>query len=160
MPNCKYHNTCLRKLSRDEKYIIRTQHIKTSTEQRDNSAGKSDWISRSSMPSFDRENCFLCQINSFETVHLISQFSKNEELLNAFKESPVALGIYKIHYERTLDATAGDLKYHTSCWRNIIFKREKRVQTFETSASTLNISTKDAPPQEIDKKDHTFHTFS
>ena len=105
------------------------------------------------MPPFDRENCLLCQNNSFETVHLISQFSKNEELLNAFKESPVALGIYKIHYERTLDATAGDLKYHTSCWRNIIFKREKRGQTSETNASTLNISTKDAPPQEIDKKD-------
>ena len=42
MPNCKYHNTCLRKLSRDEKYIIRAHHIKTSTEQKDNSAGKSD----------------------------------------------------------------------------------------------------------------------
>ena len=105
------------------------------------------------MPTFDRENCFLRKNNSFETVDLISQFSKNEELLNAFKESPVALGIYKINYERTLHATAEDLKYHTSCWRNIIFKREKREQTSETSASTLNISTKDSPQQEIDKKD-------
>ena len=65
----------------------------------------------------------------------------------------MALDIYKIQYERTLDATAGDLKYHTSSWRNIILKREKRKQTSESSASTLNISTIDAPPQEIDKND-------
>ena len=35
----------------------------------------------------------------------------------------------------------------------MIFKREKRKKTTESSASTLNISTKDAPPQAIDKKD-------
>ena len=57
----------------------------------------------------------------------------DSELKMAFRDSPISLGAYKIHYERAADATAGDLKYHSSCWQDIIFKRVKDFDEIKES---------------------------
>ena len=81
-----------------------------------------DRISPSSMSLL---KCFFYQEETSENPHQITQDSKDSELKMAFRDSPISLGTYKIRYERAADATAGDLKYHSSCWRDIIFKRVK-----------------------------------
>ena len=68
---------------------------------------------------------FICQDDISESIHQVSKFSKNYELKTAFQDSPVPLGVYIIRYERSSDEIWGHLKYHTSGWRNIIFKRDK-----------------------------------
>ena len=54
------------------------------------------------------------------------------------KNGPISLGAYKIRYERAADATAGDLKYHSSCWRDIIFKRVKDFDLLKQGTSSSN----------------------
>ena len=154
--DCKYHNSCSRNLSRDEKYITRAQKIKKSSEQENKLTSKSDRISRSSMSFYDKEKCFFCQDDTSESIHQVSQFSKNDELKTAFQDSPVSLGVYKIRYEWSSDATAGDLKYHTSCWRNIIFKRVKEYDLSpESSMSTVSVDTVETSLQETERKSTT-----
>ena len=54
----------------------------------------------------------------------------------------MSLGVYKIRHERSSDGTVGDLKYHTSCWRNIILKRVKEYDVSpESSTSPVSVST-------------------
>ena len=46
----------------------------------------------------------------------------------AFEECPESLALYKIRTSHAFDGMAGDIKYHHSCWRNIIDKRVAEVQ--------------------------------
>ena len=77
---CKYHNSCSRQLSRDEKYILRAQKAHQPSGQKTNDVNcKPDRISRSSMSFFEEVKCFFCQNDTPELTHLVSQFSKSDD---------------------------------------------------------------------------------
>ena len=48
-------------------------------------------------------------------LHECMTEGRNLALKQAFQNCSESLALYKIRYERALDARAGDIKYHTSC---------------------------------------------
>lgn len=59
------------------------------------------------------------------------------ELQNAFAECPESLSLYQIRSLHAFDNIAADIKYHGSCWRDIIDKRVPEIQKSASSSKNL-----------------------
>ena len=85
-------------------------------------------LNRSVVLLFNYEKCLFCQGgNESGVLHDIQADTKDIQLKTAFYECPVALQVYKIRSLGALDAMAGELKYHQSCWNKIIVNRQVEV---------------------------------
>ena len=89
---------------------------------------KNTKISRKVTKSFNKELCLFCQIDlENESSFNLCQDSRDAALKEALEECPNSLSLYKIRSSHAFDGMAGDLKYHHSCWRNVIDKRVPEV---------------------------------
>ena len=102
-------------------------------------------VTRSSLTTFNEKLCLFCQERKGnEEVHEIMQDSKDTILKQAFKECPVTLETFKIRSEKALDARAGDLKYHATCWNKYINRRvpdfpsEENLELLEAMLDSFN----------------------
>ena len=86
-------------------------------------------LSRSVVKSFNDQKCLFCQ-NDEGKGHLHECMTEARDLAvkQAFQDCSESLTLYKIRYERALNARAGDIKYHTSCWVEHI---DRRVKDFD-----------------------------
>ena len=95
-------------------------------------------LSRQQTSSFDKDACLFCQIKETdESTFNLCQSSRDAELQNAFAECPESLSLYQIRSLHAFDNIAADIKYHGSCWRDIIDKRVPEIQ--KTASSTKNL---------------------
>ena len=101
-------------------------------------------VTRSSLTTFNEKLCLFCQEKGNEEVHEIMQDSKDTILKQAFKECPVTLETFKIRSEKALDARAGDLNYHATCWNKYINRRvpdfpsEENLELLEAMPDSFN----------------------
>ena len=58
-------------------------------------------------------------------------------LKQAFQNCSESLALYKIRYERALDARADDIKYHTSCWVEHIVRRVKYFDEVSDNVTSI-----------------------
>ena len=119
-----FHSDCRRTFNRDKIQISRKRKAEEDlalkvVEER----LKPSRILRTNTGDFDFKKCLFCQENNQQTLHDISQDSKDAELKLAFE----SLQIYNIRSQAAHDAMAGELKYHNDCWRNIIYKRVAEI---------------------------------
>ena len=81
--------------------------------------------------AFKKELCLFCQIYlEHESSFSICQDSRDaapKEVL--LEECSNILSLYKILSGHVFDGMAGDLKYHQTCWRNVIDKRVPEVHS-------------------------------
>ena len=61
-------------------------------------------------------------------LHECMTEARDLALKQAFQDCSESLALYKIRYERALDARAGDIKYHISYWVEHI---DRRVTDFD-----------------------------
>ena len=72
----------------------------------------------SNVEPFNRLCCFFCQGDMKEDLHEVSMFNRNKKLHSVLEK--VKWPHLTIQYNSAIDARAGDFKYHTSCWVNML----------------------------------------
>ena len=105
-------------------------------------------VSRHDTFLFDKNLCLFCQIDiPDDCLFSVCQTSRDRALKDAFLECPTSLALYNIRSSHAYDAMAGDIKYHNSCWREIIDKRTPEVQVQKpSSCSSLDVKLMNEPP--------------
>ena len=93
--------------------------------------------------AFKKELCLFWQIDlEHESSFSICQDSRDAAPKEALlEECSNSLSLYKIRSSHVFDGMAGDLKYHQTCWRNVIDKRVPEVH----SQSLLKPANKSSP---------------
>ena len=135
-----YHKSCYKKFTTDE-IIIKRAHGKVNTKETAQPSRKIPRLSRSSVQPFDYQKCLFCQTDeSIEHLHECMAEARDVALKQAFLDCPESLAVYKIRYERALDARAGDIKYHTSCWVEHIDRCIKDFQKINDNVIPLIVT--------------------
>lgn len=123
--NYRFHTKCrseFQKIHANQKRTLNQSRDKDKSSQTQ-LATIAQKVKRTETVSFNKELCLFCQENSSEEIFSVRQNSRDETLKHAFFQCPTSLALYKIRSSHAFDAMAGDIKYHNSCWREIIDKR-------------------------------------
>ena len=112
-----YHKTCYQKFTTDGIAIKRAREKEKILKTPKSSRISHRRLSRSVVKTFDDQKYLFCQNNDgMGHLHECMMEARDLTLKKVFQNCSESLALYKIRYERVLDACAGDIKYHTSCW--------------------------------------------
>ena len=128
-----YHKTCYSKFTTDG-IALKRKHDKQI--KKDSPVASQPRLSRSSVKPFNRQRCLFCQNEGMGELHECMTEARALKLKQAFEDCPASLALYKIRYERALDARAGDIKYHTLCWIEHV---DRRIKDFEEACPSVDI---------------------
>ena len=104
-----YHYQCKWDFNRTVHNIKKSKKRQQDSKEIENEAPPSRKL-RSSMETFDSNQCLFCQRISEERLHDIMQDSKDLELKTAFRECPSLLEVFKIRWLEVHNAMASELK--------------------------------------------------
>ena len=129
-----YHKTCY-SYSIGRKFTIKRKRDKQI--KKESPVASQPRLSRSSVKPFDHQRCLFCQNDERmgELQECMTE-ARDLKLKQAFEDCPASLALYKIRYERALDAHAGDIKYHTLCWIEHV---DRRIKDFEEACPSVAI---------------------
>ena len=76
------------------------------------------------LPTYDVNMCIVCQEKTEESLCQILSDARDNQLIDAFQVAPFTFAPLKVRFDQAVDASAGEIKYHKSCWTIIRVKRD------------------------------------
>ena len=124
----RYHFECRRVFNREYSNLKRRKEGISNSSQPDM---KKNDLTRGQALIVLLIKLFVCSAKRNEKAHDIQEDSKDKILKDAFEQRPDELCVYHIRsmVNGALDSTAGELKYHQTCWNRIIIRPIKIMQS-------------------------------
>ena len=103
-----YHVSCYKSLTNKENLDRRKRKLTAASKDSNSSERKT----RRSLPPYNRERCFFCQIDNSNTVHQINYGQTLKEEVLVLNNDLLRIRLSSI----LSDANASGVKYHLTCW--------------------------------------------